>query len=102
MTRYVVPFAVAMLAATAVPLRAQTTPAAQPVQSSPQGNCLPGEKIDGSTAEEAKAKIEATGYSEVKIDHKGCDNFWHGSGVYGGVRGNVVLSPDGHVMPEGD
>lgn len=74
---------------------------AQSQPSAPQGNCLPGDKIDGSTAEQAKAKFEAAGYSAVKIIRKGCDNFWHGSGVYGGVPGFMVLSPDGKVMPEG-
>jgi hypothetical protein len=74
---------------------------AQSQQAAPQGNCLPGDKIDGSTAEQAKAKFEDAGYSQVKIIRKGCDNFWHGSGVYGGVQGFMVLSPDGKVMPEG-
>lgn len=74
---------------------AQSQPAAA------QGNCLPGDKIDGSTAEQAKAKFEAAGYSTVKIIRKGCDNFWHASGVYGGVPSFMVLSPDGKVMPEG-
>jgi hypothetical protein len=85
---------VALLLAPAAPLPAQDTPALC--------GCLPGDKIDGSTAEQAKAKIEAAGYTEVKILRKGCDNFWHGTGVYAGVPGNVVLAPDGQVMPEGD
>jgi len=74
---------------------------AQSQPAAPQANCLPGDKIDGSTAEQAKTKFEAAGYSEVKIIRKGCDNFWHGSGVYGGVPSFMVLSPDGKVMPEG-
>ena len=74
---------------------------AQSQPAVPQGNCLPGDKIDGSTAEQAKAKFAAAGYSDVKIIRKGCDNFWHASGVYGGVPSFMVLSPDGKVLPEG-
>ena len=65
-------------------------------------NCTEGEVIDGSTPEEARAKIEAAGYSEVVIKSKGCDNFWHAAVVKDGVAGNVVLSPDGMVIPEGE
>lgn len=65
-------------------------------------NCTNGEIIDGSTAEQALAKFRANGYSDVKILEKGCDNFWHATGVKGGQAGNIVLSPDGMVMPEGN
>jgi hypothetical protein len=65
-------------------------------------NCTNGEAIDGSTAEQALAKFQAAGYSDVKILEKGCDNFWHATGVKGGQSGNIVLSPDGMVMPEGN
>ncbi|WP_374371378.1 hypothetical protein [Dongia sp.] len=69
----------------------------------PSGNnCTEGEMIDASTAEQAKAKIEAAGYSDVVITTKGCDNFWHATAVKDGMPGNVVLSPDGMVLPEGN
>lgn len=74
---------------------------AQPILPS-GNNCTEGEVIDGSTAEQAKAKIEAAGYSDVVITSKGCDNFWHATAVKDGMPGNVVLSPDGMVLPEGN
>lgn len=65
-------------------------------------NCTNGEAIDGTTAEQAIAKFQAAGYTNVQILEKGCDNFWHATGVKGGQGGNIVLSPDGMVMPEGN
>ncbi|MBI2255066.1 MAG: hypothetical protein HYU58_10645 [Proteobacteria bacterium] len=64
-------------------------------------NCTNGEKIDASTAEQALAKFKAAGYSDVQILQKGCDNYWHATGIKGGQSGNIVLSPTGEVMPEG-
>jgi hypothetical protein len=63
-------------------------------------NCANGESIDGSTAEQAMQKFQVAGYTDVKILEKGCDNFWHATGSKGGQGGNIVLSPDGVVMPE--
>ena len=65
-------------------------------------NCVNGEQIDGSTAEQALAKFEAAGYSNVQILEKGCDNYWHATGTKSGQNGNIVLSPSGDVMPEGE
>jgi|JI10StandDraft_1071094.scaffolds.fasta_scaffold129647_3 hypothetical protein len=70
--------------------------------SSSGNNCTNGEIIDGSTAEQAIAKFQAAGYSDVKILEKGCDNFWHATGTKGGQSGNIVLAPDGTIMPEGN
>lgn len=78
----------------------QTKPTDLNTQNS--NNCFNGEQIDGSTAEQALAKFEAAGYSDVQIQEKGCDNYWHASGTKGGQSGNIVLSPSGDVMPEGD
>jgi hypothetical protein len=75
-----------------------------PTQLSPASgnNCTNGEIIDSSTAEQAMAKFQAAGYSDVQIIEKGCDNFWHATGTKGGQGGNIVLSPDGTVLPEGN
>lgn len=64
-------------------------------------NCTHGEVIDNSTAEEALARFQAAGYTNVQILEKGCDNYWHAMGVKNGQTGNIVLSPTGNVMPEG-
>jgi hypothetical protein len=95
----------AILAAVSIILISAAIPAfAQEAQPAlPDGNnCTEGEVIDGSTAEEARAKIEAAGYSDVVMVSKGCDNFWHATAIKGGMAGNVVLSPDGMVLPEGN
>lgn len=64
-------------------------------------NCSNGEVIDNSTAEETLARFQAAGYTNVQILEKGCDNYWHATGVKNGQTGNIVLSPTGNVMPEG-
>lgn len=65
-------------------------------------SCEPTDKIDGSTVETARQKIEKAGYRQVRNLKKGCDNFWHGSAVKDGKIVNIVLSPQGTVMVEGD
>ncbi len=62
--------------------------------------CTNGERIDGSTADQARAKIQRAGYSNVAGLTKGCDNFWHGTANQGGKRVGVVLAPSGEVMVE--
>jgi len=64
--------------------------------------CLPGERIDGTTAEMAKKQIEGAGYGQVRMEHKGCDNVWHGFATKGGASMRVAVAPSGQVMPEGD
>ena len=64
--------------------------------------CAPDERIDGTTAEMAKRRIQSAGYSNVLMEHKGCDNVWHGFASRGGTSTRVAVSPSGEVMPEGD
>lgn len=86
-----------------IPAFAQEALAQETPPSLPSGNnCTEGEVIDSSTPDEARAKIEAAGYREVVIKSKGCDNFWHATAVRDGRPVNVVLSPDGLVLTEGD
>lgn len=63
--------------------------------------CSAGDRIDGTTADYAKGKLEAAGYAQVRDLTKGCDNFWHGRAIKDGVDVNVLLTPDGEVMQEG-
>ncbi len=63
--------------------------------------CHFGEKIDGSTADEARQKLEAAGYTSVSGLSKGCDNVWHGHAMLNGVGTNVMVTPEGRVVQEG-
>ena len=64
--------------------------------------CAPGEKIDSSTADQARKKIEAAGFREVRDLKKSCDNYWHGRAMKDGAPVRIVLSPRGQVQTEGD
>ncbi len=64
--------------------------------------CDPGERIDGTTAAWAAGKAREAGYSQIRMEHKGCDNYWHGTGTKDGQDGRFVVSPQGEVLPEGD
>jgi hypothetical protein len=79
---------------------AVTVTAAPPVEAA--GACPPGDRIDSSTAEQAKRKFEKAGFSSVKELHKGCDNFWHTVAVKDGKRVRAVLSPQGEIVLEGE
>lgn len=64
--------------------------------------CHFGEVIDGSTADDARTKIETAGYTDVHDLKKSCDKFWHRKASFTGQPVNVVLSPGGKVMLESD
>ncbi len=67
-----------------------------------QNNCEPGDHIDASTIATARQKFESAGYGQLHDFMKGCDNYWHAHGMKNGSPVNVVLSPKGDVMTEGD
>lgn len=67
-----------------------------------QAACEPGDKIDATTAEQAKKRAEAAGFTAVKMVRKGCDNTWHGTGMKGGAAVNIAVSSSGQVNQEGD
>ena len=64
--------------------------------------CDPGERIDATTAAQAKNRTESAGYSQVHMEHKGCDNVWHGFAMKNGASVRMAVSPSGEVMQEGD
>lgn len=64
--------------------------------------CDATDRIDNSTADSAKNKIERAGFKEIRGLKKSCDNFWHGKAVRDGVAVHVVLSPQGEAMTEGE
>ena len=90
--------------ATLIAAAAFATPAlAQNATVSPQpgNNCAASDKIDGSTAAQAKQKLEAAGYTDVTGLNKGCDNVWHAQARgNGGAAVNVMVAPDGSVNQE--
>jgi len=61
-----------------------------------------GERIDKTTADDARKKIQAAGYTQARDLKKGCDNFWHGWAMKAGVSVRVVVTPQGQVMEEGN
>src|SRR5262249_53270554 len=64
--------------------------------------CDPDEKVDATTATQAKKRAEGAGYSQVRMDHKGCDSVWHGTGMKDGASVPVAVLPSGEVMQEGN
>jgi hypothetical protein len=64
--------------------------------------CDVSDRIDHSTADMARAKMEKAGFHRVNDLKKGCDNFWHGLATKDGTAVHVALSPKGDVMAEGN
>jgi hypothetical protein len=87
---------IAASAALAAPALAQNAT----VSPQPGNNCAPTDKIDGSTAEQAKQKLEAAGYTGITGLNKGCDNVWHAQAMTSGKAVNVMVAPDGSVNQE--
>lgn len=86
-----------LMAVSNAPVQAQST-----MTEPSQPGCHYGEVIDGTTADDAKRRIESAGYANVTGLKKSCDNFWHGRATLNGVATNVLVTPDGRVRPEGD
>ena len=64
--------------------------------------CEAGDQVDNTTAAMAKKRAESAGYSQVRMERKGCDNVWHGTAMKGGASLRVAVMPSGEVAPEGD
>jgi hypothetical protein len=90
---------VALVALAFVP-RAQIIGSAGAAQLT--NNCDPSDHIDSSTIDTAKQRFHAARYTHLHDITKGCDNYWHAHGMKHGNNVNVVLSPHGKVMTEGD
>ena len=63
--------------------------------------CHFGEKIDGTTAQDAEKFLKSAGYTSISGLKKSCDNNWHGQAVLNGAAVNVMVTPQGHVVQEG-
>jgi hypothetical protein len=64
--------------------------------------CGPGDRINSSTATQAKAEMQKAGFRDIHDLKKGCDNDWHGTATKNGQETHVVATADGNVMREGD
>lgn len=63
--------------------------------------CDPGTKLDRTTATDARKKMEAAGYRQVKDLKKGCDSAWHARAVNRqGAPVDVMITPQGEVLLE--
>ena len=93
-------YSIALALCAAAPAHAQDSATAE--DPTIVHGCNYGEVVDSSTPDQAKAKMEAAGYSSVTILSKGCDNVWHAHGIYAGQATNLNLAPDGQVKPEGN
>jgi hypothetical protein len=67
-----------------------------------QAACDPGTRLDKTTVDEIRAKLIKAGYKNPGQLRKGCDNSWHGTATKAGQQVNIAVTPDGHVVEEGD
>jgi hypothetical protein len=61
--------------------------------TSAQASCSAGERIDGSTADQAKKRIEGAGFNQAHDFRKGCDNVWHSFAMKNGAAVRVSVQP---------
>ena len=64
--------------------------------------CDSADRIDGSSMESAKKKMEKAGFHKVQDLKKSCDNFWHARADKDGSVINIALTPQGDVLIEGN
>jgi hypothetical protein len=64
--------------------------------------CDPGTPIDGTSADGTRRLMQRQGYSDIKVDQKGCDNVWHVFATKDGKSGRFAVEPGGKIYPEGD
>ena len=92
----------AMLAMAGVQAQAQTaTSLSSDTSVVGMPGCHFGERIDGTTADDAVRHAQAAGYTSVSGLKKSCDNNWHGHATLNGVGTNVMVTPQGQVVQEG-
>lgn len=75
---------------------------AQTITPRPGPGCDPGDRIDGTTIDSAREKLNKAGFTQVTQLKKACDNFWHSRAMKDGKPVNVLLTPTGQAMIEGD
>ncbi|NJM91866.1 MAG: hypothetical protein HC861_03695 [Rhodospirillaceae bacterium] len=79
--------AAAMILAVAAPAYSQTASTTPSPGTNMVGvpGCHFGERIDGTTADQAAKHAQAAGYTSVTGLKKSCDNNWHGQAMLNGA-----------------
>jgi hypothetical protein len=67
-----------------------------------QAACDPGTPIDGTSADGTRRMMQKSGYSNIQVEQKGCDNVWHVMADKDGQRGRFAVEPGGKIYPEGN
>lgn len=67
-----------------------------------QAACDPGTRLDKTTVEQIRDRLIKAGYKNPLHLRKGCDNSWHGTATKDGTQVDVAVTPDGHIVQEGD
>ena len=79
-----------------------SAPGPRVVSQAQASGCDASDRIDGSSVDTAKKKMETAGFRQVQGLKKSCDNFWHAKAAKDGAMVNIVLSPQGQVITEGN
>ena len=77
-------------------------PRSVPLISVAQAACEPGTLFDKTTVEQIRDRLIKAGFKDPSHLRKGCDNSWHGTAEKDGQAINVAVTPDGHIVQEGD
>ncbi|MGH6988332.1 MAG: hypothetical protein ACREFD_18555 [Stellaceae bacterium] len=64
--------------------------------------CGPTAHVNGTTATSTQHLLKRHGYTNIKIDQKGCDNVWHVFANHNGHYGRYAVEPNGQIYPEGN
>jgi hypothetical protein len=81
------------------PCSTTTTPYA-PTPSPPKPAAAPEAAVHAFTEDQARAQIEAKGYSRISRLRKDAEGYWRGKAEKDGVPVNVTLNADGNVTAD--
>ena len=73
-----------------------------PLVSVARAACDPGTALDKTTVEQIRDRLIKAGFKDPAHLRKGCDNTWHAAATKDGQQINVAVTPDGHIVQEGD
>jgi len=61
-----------------------------------------GERVDSTTVDFARGKMQKAGYTQIRDLKKGCDSVWHATAMKNGTAVRLALPPKGEVIEEGN